>query len=148
MALGTAVTLLLLAAVAAGPAQAAKPLRGKPPYAIGGSQHIRSLACSKRAFIAQPDGLPPSPAAHRGLSGVYPEHTARAYQQAIKAGADFIECDGALAPPPPALPLIAPRLTASSATPCSCAHQGLQAALPPRAGTGVSAGAGGRAAAS
>ncbi|KAL4451383.1 hypothetical protein ABPG77_009455 [Micractinium sp. CCAP 211/92] len=58
--------LLLLAALAT--CQAKKgpgPLLGKPPYAIG----------------------------HRGLCGVYPEHTIASYQGAIKAGADFIECD-------------------------------------------------------
>lgn len=49
------------------------------------------------------DSCHPTRAAHRGLSGVFPEHTARAYQEAIKAGADFIECDGEWqhsAPPP------------------------------------------------
>lgn len=35
-----------------------------------------------------------SSAGHRGLCGVYPEHTIASYQGAIKAGADFIECDG------------------------------------------------------
>lgn len=38
----------------------------------------------------------PSTAAHRGLSDVFPEHTVKAYQAAIDAGADFIECDGEL----------------------------------------------------
>ncbi|GBF89587.1 hypothetical protein Rsub_02305 [Raphidocelis subcapitata] len=31
--------------------------------------------------------------AHRGASGALPEHTAAAYEAAIAAGADFIECD-------------------------------------------------------
>lgn len=31
--------------------------------------------------------------AHRGASGVLPEHTAPAYELAIQSGADFIECD-------------------------------------------------------
>jgi len=31
--------------------------------------------------------------AHRGYSGLFPEHSAIGYQQAILAGADFIECD-------------------------------------------------------
>ena len=31
--------------------------------------------------------------AHRGTSGVYPEHTAAAYRQAVEDGADMIECD-------------------------------------------------------
>lgn len=44
---------------------AAKPALRNPPYAIG----------------------------HRGLCGVFPEHTIKAYSAAIAAGADFIECD-------------------------------------------------------
>ena len=31
--------------------------------------------------------------AHRGSSGVLPEHTIEAYQRAISDGADVIECD-------------------------------------------------------
>jgi len=31
--------------------------------------------------------------AHRGASGMYPEHTKLAYREAIKQGSDFIECD-------------------------------------------------------
>jgi len=31
--------------------------------------------------------------AHRGASGVLPEHTIRAYEQSIEDGADYIECD-------------------------------------------------------
>ena len=31
--------------------------------------------------------------AHRGFSGILPEHTLAAYQAGIDAGADFIECD-------------------------------------------------------
>jgi glycerophosphoryl diester phosphodiesterase len=31
--------------------------------------------------------------AHRGASGALPEHTKEAYLEAIKEGADFIECD-------------------------------------------------------
>lgn len=31
--------------------------------------------------------------AHRGASGVFPEHSAAAYEQAIADGADYIECD-------------------------------------------------------
>jgi len=31
--------------------------------------------------------------AHRGASGMFPEHTAMAYEAAIAQGADFIECD-------------------------------------------------------
>lgn len=38
-------------------------------------------------------GAPPKIIAHRGASGLYPEHTIAAYQQAIQDGADFIEPD-------------------------------------------------------
>jgi glycerophosphoryl diester phosphodiesterase len=39
--------------------------------------------------------LPPAPhvVAHRGASGLLPEHTLPAYAAAIAAGADFVECD-------------------------------------------------------
>lgn len=43
-----------------------------------------------------PDGLPtgrPLIIAHRGSSGMYPEHTALGYREAAKQGADLIECD-------------------------------------------------------
>ena len=39
------------------------------------------------------DGTPPIIIAHRGASGIYPEHTLKAYQTAIDQGADFIEPD-------------------------------------------------------
>ena len=38
-------------------------------------------------------GAPPIIIAHRGASGLYPEHTLKAYQVAIDQGADFIEPD-------------------------------------------------------
>ena len=31
--------------------------------------------------------------AHRGASGMYPEHTSLAYEKAVEQGADFVECD-------------------------------------------------------
>eukprot|EP00092_Neocalanus_flemingeri_P004311 GFUD01004634.1.p1 GENE.GFUD01004634.1~~GFUD01004634.1.p1 ORF type:complete len:415 (-),score=88.84 GFUD01004634.1:57-1301(-) len=46
-----------------------------------------------------PDGLPtfrPLIIAHRGASGMYPEHTALAYRKAAEQGADLIECDLAI----------------------------------------------------
>ena len=45
------------------------------------------------------DGLPtfrPLIIAHRGASGMYPEHTALAYREAARQGADLIECDLAM----------------------------------------------------
>ena len=46
-----------------------------------------------------PDGLPtfrPLIIAHRGASGMYPEHTALAYRKAAEQGADLLECDLAI----------------------------------------------------
>jgi len=46
-----------------------------------------------------PDGLPtfrPLIIAHRGASGMYPEHTALGYRKAAEQGADIIECDLAI----------------------------------------------------
>ena len=46
-----------------------------------------------------PDGLPtfrPLIIAHRGASGMFPEHTALAYREAARQGADLIECDLAI----------------------------------------------------
>eukprot|EP00090_Calanus_glacialis_P015353 TRINITY_DN2423_c0_g1_i1.p1 TRINITY_DN2423_c0_g1~~TRINITY_DN2423_c0_g1_i1.p1 ORF type:complete len:226 (-),score=67.77 TRINITY_DN2423_c0_g1_i1:765-1442(-) len=46
-----------------------------------------------------PDGLPtfrPLIIAHRGASGMYPEHTALGYRKAAEQGADLIECDLAI----------------------------------------------------
>ena len=46
-----------------------------------------------------PDGLPtfrPLIIAHRGSSGMYPEHTALGYRKAAEQGADLIECDLAI----------------------------------------------------
>ncbi len=43
-----------------------------------------------------PDGMPtgrPVNIAHRGASGMYPEHTTLAYQKAFQQNADYIECD-------------------------------------------------------
>ena len=45
------------------------------------------------------DGLPtfrPLIIGHRGASGMYPEHTALAYREAARQGADVIECDLAI----------------------------------------------------
>merc|ERR1719150_996311 len=46
-----------------------------------------------------PEGLPtfrPLIIAHRGASGMFPEHTALAYREAARQGADLIECDLAI----------------------------------------------------
>lgn len=65
----------------------APPPDGSPPY-----------PCSEYtdpSFYGA-DGLPtgrPLIIAHRGSSGMYPEHTALGYRWAAKQGADLIECD-------------------------------------------------------
>ena len=43
-----------------------------------------------------PDGIAsgrPTKIAHRGSSGMYPEHTMLAYRKAGEQGTDFVECD-------------------------------------------------------
>ena len=57
---------------------------------------ISSAAGIASSISHHPDKLPserPLVIAHRGSSGVLPEHTIQAYQRAIKDGADVIECD-------------------------------------------------------
>ena len=61
------------------------------------------FACDAETYsdtdLYGPDGLPtfrPLIIAHRGASGMYPEHTALAYTKAAEQGADLIECDLAL----------------------------------------------------
>ena len=49
--------------------------------------------------LYSPAGLPtfrPLIIAHRGASGMFPEHTALAYREAARQGADLIECDLAI----------------------------------------------------
>jgi len=55
--------------------------------------------CESTPDLYAEDGLPawrPLILAHRGASGMYPEHTALAYREAAKQGADVIECDLAI----------------------------------------------------
>lgn len=49
---------------------------------------LTSTSLAKTPIIKRPLNI-----AHRGSSGTFPEHTIEAYRQAIKDGADFIECD-------------------------------------------------------
>ncbi len=60
------------------------------------------VACSPTGGVAEPEAAanepmsasnPPLIIAHRGASGLYPEHTLEAYGAAIDMGADFIETD-------------------------------------------------------
>lgn len=53
-------------------------------------------ATSSSVALAANDGLPtdrPLVIAHRGSSGMLPEHTVEAYKLAVEQGADIIECD-------------------------------------------------------
>ena len=100
--------LAVCVVLAASQAAAAPKRLGKGPYAIGQWASVgyswpgcEALAPCHPPVAARPV---PFPAAHRGLSGVYPEHTIRAYQAAIDVGADFIECDGKPPARPPRLP--------------------------------------------
>jgi glycerophosphoryl diester phosphodiesterase len=71
--------------------QAAADFR-KSSDADGGGSSSSSSSSSRR----QRQGLQshrPYVVAHRGASGLLPEHTVEAYLQAIEDGADFIECD-------------------------------------------------------
>jgi len=55
--------------------------------------------CESTPDLYAEDGLPawrPLILAHRGASGMYPEHTALAYKNAAIQGADVIECDLAI----------------------------------------------------
>jgi len=61
-------------------------------------QILEGLQCSDYTSTTNygPDGLPifrPLIIAHRGSSGMYPEHTALGYRKAAEQGADLIECD-------------------------------------------------------
>ena len=72
------------------------------PLSLGQSEEFPSYACENDTPGMPgygPDGLPtfrPLIIAHRGASGMYPEHTALAYRKAAEQGADLIECDLAL----------------------------------------------------
>ena len=72
------------------------------PLSLGQSEEFPSYACEDDTPGMPgygPDGLPtfrPLIIAHRGASGMYPEHTALAYRKAAEQGADLIECDLAL----------------------------------------------------
>ena len=63
-----------------------------PPYACDADTY-------QDTSLYGPDGLPtfrPLIIGHRGASGMYPEHTALAYREAARQGADVIECDLAM----------------------------------------------------
>jgi glycerophosphoryl diester phosphodiesterase len=55
--------------------------------------HLRLISSSPIHHLAQITANRPLVIAHRGASGLLPEHTKAAYLLAISQGADFIECD-------------------------------------------------------
>ena len=67
-------------------------------YLVATACTLMTVACqddddSATAQYKTLDGKAPLVIAHRGASGLYPEHTLEAYQAAIDQGADFIEQD-------------------------------------------------------
>ena len=72
-------TMLALTVLLHAAALALAPLPSVATYGSGG--HHAAPARTKYVI------------AHRGASGKFPEETREAYKQAIKDGADFIECD-------------------------------------------------------
>lgn len=81
---------LLILAAAAVLAACAAPTGGQP--ASLAAPTIQSPAVQPATYGTL-TGEPPIIIAHRGASGLYPEHTAIAYRTAIEQGADFIEPD-------------------------------------------------------
>jgi len=54
---------------------------------------LTSLAVESASSASSSSQKRPLVIAHRGASGVLPEHTVEAYKRAISDGADVIECD-------------------------------------------------------
>jgi hypothetical protein len=89
---------LRVAGASAGPnppaaAAAQPPWRRHDPAAAVAAAAAAAAAASAAQRPAQPPRRRPLVIAHRGASGLLPEHTAAAYLRAIEDGADFIECD-------------------------------------------------------
>jgi len=74
-------------------AACATPGQGQPAETLAGSDGASAAAPGGRVIAATLHGDTPIVIAHRGASGLYPEHTAPAYRKAIEQGADFIEPD-------------------------------------------------------
>lgn len=83
------------AAVLATPADAAvvehqPPTGVESPHSSAGPLQQQQQQAAHRSLLQTSR---PLVVAHRGASGPLPEHTIPAYQEAIKEGADLIECD-------------------------------------------------------
>jgi glycerophosphoryl diester phosphodiesterase len=60
---------------------------------ICGALVLLSISCAVPSTDRKPPSAPIKVIAHRGLSGLAPEHTWEAYDRAIEIGADYIEQD-------------------------------------------------------
>jgi len=60
---------------------------------ICGALVLLSISCAVPSTDRESRGAPVTVIAHRGLSGLAPEHTWEAYDRAIEIGADYIEQD-------------------------------------------------------
>ena len=60
---------------------------------ICGALALLSISCAAPSADEQSRGAPVTVIAHRGLSGLAPEHTWEAYDRAIEIGVDYIEQD-------------------------------------------------------
>ena len=60
---------------------------------ICGALVLLSISCALPSTDRKPRGAPIKVIAHRGLSGLAPEHTWEAYDRAIEVAADYIEQD-------------------------------------------------------
>ncbi|MBU1287036.1 MAG: glycerophosphodiester phosphodiesterase [Alphaproteobacteria bacterium] len=69
------------------------PSQGRPADTLAGSATSPETTSAKERSAPTLHGDIPIVIAHRGASGLYPEHTAPAYKTAIEQGADFIEPD-------------------------------------------------------
>lgn len=63
------------------------------PAQVGSTEEAPATAAEEAASYRTLSGEKPIIIAHRGASGLYPEHTILAYETAIAQGADFIEPD-------------------------------------------------------
>lgn len=63
------------------------------PAQVGSTEEAPAAAAEEAASYRTLSGEKPIIIAHRGASGLYPEHTILAYETAIAQGADFIEPD-------------------------------------------------------
>lgn len=90
-------TLISLAALTSATLACSKAER--PPHAGGAATDVATAASGTVAVstaavaTSRPDAARPIVIAHRGASGLCPEHTLAAYALAIEQGADFIEPD-------------------------------------------------------